>query len=119
MRTRLYHHTAPKGELFTDQEAHDKAVKAGWQPAPWLIKGFGGEEKPIIKEEDLPEMLPSELPEGKLCACGCGTPTKGTWAPGHYQKHQKETKTSFAWPLKGKENGDKKDDKPAGPKHSE
>ena len=109
MKTRLYHHTSPKGEIFTDQDEHDKALKKGWHPAPWLAvepekKVY---EKPIIKEEVIATSGPKwpEKKEIKHCACGCGTPVNGTWVKGHQ--------------FRGREDGDKTDDQSTGPKHSE
>ena len=121
MRTRLYHHTAPKGEIFTDQEAHDKALKKGWHPAPWLavepekkmdtsvrLDVALPERKGLASGPSVNELLKEKAPgpqwpekkEIKHCACGCGTPVTGTWVKGHQ--------------FRGREDGDKKDDQQAG-----
>jgi len=85
-RTWLYHQTVPLGAIFHD-EAIDQAKKAGWVDSPQKFV-----EKPIIKENIIATSVPDN-PTGqtgpKPCACGCGTTTMKTWAPGHYSKYQK------------------------------
>jgi hypothetical protein len=79
MQVILYSPKYPKGQVFTT----DTDVEIA------LTQGFVRRKEDIYKGL-IARNVPEKAEEGsKLCACGCGTPTRKTWAPGHYAKHQK------------------------------
>jgi hypothetical protein len=102
VRVRLFSEEYPEGKLFTTMAAVDQAMAEGWVDAKHKVE----EIKPKVLANYITEMPPP--PKGEplgenLCACGCGTPTMKTYAPGHYAKHQKKIRGA---------NGYGKDDKP-------
>ena len=53
-------------------------------------------ETPVEEVVESPVETPApKAPPLKVCACGCGTPTKGTWAPGHDARHHSALNRRF------------------------
>lgn len=91
MRIFLYHHTNPKGKIFTDEGEYRAALASGWVEAPWLVESI--EDKPA-------EVLPlTDMPITKEDIIANPVPVKKT-----------SQKKKTGWP-KGVKRGNRKDSK--------
>jgi len=60
-RTRLYHESAPKGNIFNEPDEIQKALDEGWVEAPWLIGGKGVATSEAIEfSEEFENGIPDE-----------------------------------------------------------